>query len=243
VPCSLNTANFEFRTQAGARIDATGSSTWGAELPLGQYRVSIRPIDPISAPPAAPVPVAAFGLTMVSPFYVGPIEKTCAPPSDTALSVSATKLVEGLALVADGRPLSGAEVDAIPVQCADGTAAAACLPPPRQAGTGDDGRFGLWLDPGGTYLLRARPADGTRLPWTFLHDPLVVAPGSMPTPRLVVPAPFSAGYSLLDPSGNAIPDAVVRIFQLDPSGRRFEVGQSVTDSSGHYEIYLAPPSP
>jgi hypothetical protein len=241
-PCLLNTANFEYATQASARIDATGASTWAAVLPVGQYRVSIRPLDPIASPPAAPVAVAAFGVTMVSPFSVGPIAEACAPPSNAALVVSATQLVAGVAIVADGRPLSGAEVDAIPVQCSDGSAAAACLPKPRQVGTGDDGSFGLLLDPGGSYLLRARPADGTRLPWTFLPKPLLVAPGSTMTPRIVVPVPLSAGLTLLDPSTNAIPDAVVRMCELDPSGRWLEVGHAVTDSSGHYEMYLAPPA-
>jgi hypothetical protein len=241
-PCSLNTANFEYTAEASARIDWTGSSTWQVELPVGQLRVSIRPLDPIPPPPAAPVPVPAYGVTMVTPFYVGPTIEACAPPSDAALIVSATQSVEGMALVADGRPLSGAEVDAIPVQCADGSGSAACLPHARQVGTGDDGSFTLLLDSGGSYLLRARPDDGTRLPWTLLQKPLVVAPGSMVTPQIVVPAPFSAGLSLQDPSTNPIANAVVRIFELDPSGRWLDVGHAVTDASGHYEMYLAPPT-
>jgi hypothetical protein len=242
MPCALNIANYEYATQASARIGATGSSTWVAVLPVGQYRVSIRPLDPIASPPAAPLPVAAFGVTMVSPFSVGPAAEACTPPSDTALGVSTTQLIEGVAVVADGRPVSGAEVDAIPVRCVDGSAAAACLPKPRQMGTADDGSFGLLLDPGGSYVLRARPADGTRLPWTFLPKPLVVAPGSTMTPRIVVPAPISAGLTLLDPNTNAIPNAVVRMFGLDPAGRWIDVGHAVTDSSGHYDMYLAPPA-
>jgi hypothetical protein len=240
--CSLNTANLEYATRASARIDATGSSTWAVQLPVGQYRVSIRPLDSIPSPPAAPVPVPVFAVTLVSPFVVGPIEEACAPASDTALKVSATQAVAGVAVVADGRFLSGAVVDAIPLKCADGSASAACLPRPREAGTGDDGSFRLLLDPGGSYLLRARPADGTRLPWTVLQKPLLVAPGSTPTPRITVPAPFSAGLQLEDPSANYIIDSIVRIFELHPSGRWLEVGHAVTDATGHYEMYLAPPA-
>jgi hypothetical protein len=241
-PCLLNTTNFEYEAQASARIDASGSSRWAVTLPVGQYRVSIRPLDPTPSPPAAPGPVPAFGVTLVSAFSVGPTKEACAPPSDTALRVSATQQVEGIALVADGRPLSGAEVDAIPVECADGSAGAPCLPRPREAGTGDDGGFTLLLDPGGSYLLRVRPAGGTRLPWTYLQKPLAVTPGSMPTLGIVVPAPFSAGLTLQDPSANPIQDAIVRIFELHPSGRWVEVGHAVTDASGHYEMYLAPPA-
>jgi hypothetical protein len=235
-PCSLYTTNFEYATRASARIDGTGSSTWAVKLPVGQYRVSIRPLDP-----AAPVAMPEFAVTLVSPFAVGPAEEACAPPSDTALKVSATQAVAGTAVVADGRFLSGAEVDAIPVQCADGSTSASCLPRPREAATGEDGSFGLLLDPGGSYLLRARPADGTRLPWTITQKPLVVGPGSTLTPRITVPAPFAAPLQLEDPSQNYIIDSVVRIFELHPSGRWLEVGHAVTDSIGHYEIYLAPP--
>jgi hypothetical protein len=242
-PCVLNSNNFEYATRASARIDATGASTWAVDLPVGQYRVSIRPLDPTPPPPAAPVPVPAFAVTLVSPFVVGPIAEACAPASNTAFRVSATQPVEGSAHVADGRPLSGAQVDAIPLTCADGTPGAACLPHARSAGTGDDGSFGLLLDPGGSYLLRVRPADGTRLPWTLLQKPLSVAPGSLPTPRIVVPAPFTAGYTLKDPLGNAIPNALVRIFEPGPAGGWLEVGRSLTDSTGHYEMYLAPPGP
>jgi hypothetical protein len=186
--------------------------------------------------------VPAFGVTLVTSFSVGPTQEACAPASDTALRVSATQPVEGVALVADGRPLSGAEVDAIPVECADGTASAPCLSRPREVGTGDDGGFGLLLDPGSSYLLRVRPADGSRLPWTYLQKPLVVAPGSMPTLAIVTPAPFSEPRTLEDPSANPIQDAIVRIFELHPSGRWVEVGHAVTDASGHYEMYLAPPT-
>jgi hypothetical protein len=241
--CTVNRDNYFYSTKASARIDWTGASTWAVELPVGQYRVSIRPLDAIPSPPAPPAPVPVFGVTVVSPFSVGPTAEACAPASSTALTVSATQQVEGLARIADGRPLSGAEVDAIPVECADGSTGASCLPRAGQAGTGDDGRFTLLLDAGGSYLLQVRPADGTRLPWTFMPGPLVVTPGSMATPLIEVPAPFPESRTLLDPVYSlGIPNAVVRTFAPDPSGRWLEVGHAVTDSSGHYEMFLAPPA-
>jgi hypothetical protein len=158
------------------------------------------------------------------------------------LRVTATQRIEGRAIVADGRPLSGAEVDAIPVQCADGSADASCLPHARETGTGEDGTFGIWLDPGGSYLLRVRPADGTRLPWTFIPKPLAVGSGLTTAPPVIVPAPVSVGLTLQDPNENAIVRAVVRIFEPVPSAGWLEVGRSLTDSTGHYEMYLAPPA-
>jgi hypothetical protein len=141
------------------------------------------------------------------------------------------------------------------------------MPREAQATTASDGSFGgLVLDPG-RYLLRVRPADGTRLPWFVVPSfpPVAPAGGGPPLPveagKIEVPVPVSAGLTLLDPGNNAVVRALVRVFTMPipapqpPAGQcmppmtetatpvpAVEVGRAITDATGHYELYLAPPS-
>jgi hypothetical protein len=141
-------------------------------------------------------------------------------------------------MVADGRPLSVAEIDAQPVGCTSG-ASTWCMPRETTGTTAVDGSFVLALDPG-EYLLRARPADGTQLPWT--SRTLLVQPSDAPAtlPTIVVPAPVAAGLQLVDPTGNPIGQAQVRFFSMASGSAAVEVGRTVTDLSGTFEMYLQP---
>jgi hypothetical protein len=245
-PYSPQSANYFYTTHASATVDASsGASTYHVRLPPGRYRVSVRPFDPLVTSVTAPVPPPANAVTLESTFDVpAPTAPGPAPPpapAVTALVVSPTQSVAGIALVSDARTLAGAAVDAVPAACADGTTAPSCLPHAREATTDDQGNFVLWLDPG-TYRLRVRPPDGSRLPWAWLDKPVVVGPMLQTGLQLVVPAPVNVGYTLKDPQGNAIVRAIVRVFQLpDVATGWQEMGRAITDVSGHYDMYLAPP--
>ena len=239
--CPFNLTNFEYTGRASARLDGRGASTYTLTLPQGEYRVSIRPLDPSPESPSSPVPPPPYAVTAIDSFVVGG-KHACAPASPGALSVPSTRFVEGSALITDKRSLAAATVDAVPVQCSEGSTASACLPRARETTTQDDGTFGLWLDPG-AYRLRVRPPDGSRLPWVWY--PKVVNVGSTPMApvQLFVPAPVYAGLTLSDPLGNPIVNGIVRVFESpDATTGWMETGRAITDATGHYDMYLAPPT-
>ncbi len=249
----LNPTNFEFVGYASARPASPGGpSAYYVVLPPGQYRV-------MTSPPRSRLEADERRDDH------RPIWSTADSPSlSQDFAVSAMSAVTGTAKIADGRLLSGATVEALPTQCftpppaADaGTAglviapasSPSCLPRPSQVTTAGDGSFKLPLDPGG-YLLRVRPADGTRLPWVTqaLTVPQVSdagTPAAAPV-KFTVPAPVYAGLRLLDPMGNAIVNAIVRAFPLPtqtapaPSvpARAIELGEAITDVDGQFDLYI-----
>jgi hypothetical protein len=219
-----NTSNFEFVGEAQARPSGSfGLPTYSIELPQGTYRLSVRPLD------------QAHQVTTVPPLKIGSQND----PSVGNVYVAPPRTVYGAATVADGRRLSGAEVDAEPVACVGGVSGW-CMPREATAITGADGSFQLALDPG-QYLLRVRPADGTRLPWT--SRPLSVGPADAPTTltSVTVPAPAAAGLTLVDPTGVPIGQAQVRFFSLSPGSAAVEVGRALSGPDGTFEMYLQPP--
>jgi hypothetical protein len=221
-----NTANFEYVGRASARIDpttATGASTYAVTLPPGSYQLTVRPLD------------TAHQVTVTAVYTVDPTTGAPAGP----LRVDAPRPVQGQAFVADGRALAGAVVTAVPASCGLGTSTL-CLPRQAETTCQGDGSFSFvpGLDPGG-YTLRVQPQDGTHLPW--VTQPLAV--GATPVtimPAIRVPAPMHAAQQLLDPLGNPIVAAVVRVFRLPATGPAVEVGQALTDATGTYDMYLAP---
>jgi hypothetical protein len=219
-----NTSNFEFVAEVQALPSGPfGSSTYSIELPQGSYRVSVRPLD--ASGQVTTLPLLAVGTQ-----------------SNPALNVvvGSPRSVSGAAGVADGRPLSDAEIDAQPVACTSGNSPG-CLP--RQASTTSaaDGSFQLALDPG-DYLLSVRPAYGTGLPWT--SRPLSVGAADAPVmlAPIAVPAPVAAGLKLLDPTGSPVAGAQVRFFSMSAGGPAVEVGRAVSGRDGNFEMYLQPPA-
>jgi hypothetical protein len=106
----------------------------------------------------------------------------------------------------------------------------------------------------GIESLTGAPLDGSGLPESS-------APPATSTSLMTiwVPAPVYAGLTLLDIQGNPIVNAVVRAFRV-PTPRSassggtgvptqgvieqaVEVGRAMTDATGHYDMYLAPPAP
>jgi hypothetical protein len=220
-----NSSNFEFVAEVQASPGAPFglSPGYSIELPQGLYRLSVHPVDTTLQVTTVTLRVLAQNDSSAGNVLVAPL-----------------RVVSGTATVADGRPLSAATVEAVPVGCASGTSGS-CLPREASATSGVDGSFQLALDPG-QYLLRVRPVDGTSLPWTI--RPLSVGAEDEPTvlAPVTVPAPIAAGLTLLDPTGAPLARAQVRFFSIASQGPAIEVGRARTDGSGRFEMYLQPPA-
>ncbi len=205
--------------------------TFTVTLPQGVYRATVRPRAPTTAVTIIPnfrtVDIDAsgscLGSVMPEPIVVEPLQT-----------------VHGTAKVGDGRPLAAATIEAIPTGCSGPATDPTCLPRSGQTTTADDGSYSIALDPG-VYSLRARPAEGSALPWSVTT--LSVAAGSVtPAPEIVVQAPFYAGLLLQDYRCNPIVEGLVRVYETPATGPAFEIGEALTDSTGHYDMYLAPPA-
>jgi hypothetical protein len=219
---TLNTTNFEYAAQTTA--------TYSITLPPGEYRVTARPLDTVHQ------------VTVVTAFNVDPTAGATSPQ----VLVDVLRPVQGYALIADGRPMAGALVEAVPSSCANSPPppaqppSAYCMPRDAQTTTDANGTYELALDPG-NYVLRVEPQSGTGFPWVTLA--LLVPATPVTVPAVTVPAPVNAGIQLWDPYGNPVVDAVVRLFQVPTTGPAVEVGLALTDSTGTYDLYLAPSSP
>jgi len=224
---SVAAANFEFTTS----VTSIGGSPYSVTLPPGQYQVDVRPSSLAAA--------------------VSIVSATIQQDEQLDFVVGAPQMAAGTVRIADGRPLAGAMVDAIAAQCVTtATSSTECLPRSTVTSTDVNGAYTLALDPG-SYTLRVRPAVGTRLPWVAVPEPLVVDGVTPPVIAnvIVVPAPMAVGLTLQDPLGNAIADALVRVFRMPSqsvgaasSSTAVELGEAITGTDGSYEMYVAPPS-
>jgi hypothetical protein len=196
------------------------SAFYCVTLPAGVYRVTVRPVDlsaEVTVIPAVAVPSQPF---LTQPFDLQPQPQ-----------------VSGIVTLTDARTLAGATVEAIPTQCSRTTTTPWCMPrPPAPTTTAGDGTFTLSLDEG-SYLLRVRPADGSSLPWVV--QSVLVTP--RPTQLMVsVPAPFYISPTLTL-ENNPVSSAVVRVFDTSQP-LAAEVGRTITDAYGHFQMYIAPPT-
>lgn len=157
----------------------------------------------------------------------------------TALTLLSPKrtLVHGRAVLTDERPLSEAEVIALPDE-PEGPQTP--KPRPGRTTTLSDGQFVLELDPG-PYILSVVPKAGTGFPRVVRRTDVPATPTELPDIR--VPAPIRLAFRLRDPSptANPIVRAVVRIFAALPGreSRPVEIGSAMTDQEGLVEILLA----
>ena len=236
---SFPSTSFEFVARTSAiRDPKTGMSAYSILLPRGHYQVAVLPRDTSSA------------LTVVSRRVEG-VGNTIA---DEDIVVGTLSSVRGSAVVADGRSLAEAVVEVVPTRCSidspPGVApdpSAPCMPRPAETTAAGDGSFALALDPGG-YLLRVRPADGSNFPWVM--RPIAVGLGSLRLPPFTVPAPVHLSMTLVDGTmtctgnvGPCVGNAIVRVFTNPSSGSQaIELGQAITDTTGHFDMYLAPPA-
>jgi hypothetical protein len=227
----LDTQSFELTRFVAVDPDAAGA--YSVVLPPGEYRFDVRPRTMDHA-------LAVLDLSV--PVQLDPLR------ADVTLGwvQSVRQVVE----IADGRPLASAIVEGLPIRCAQPaslhqtTSTLWCMPRPAQASTDASGIFQLGLDPG-QYALRAEPPVDSRLPW--INGPVVnvtsTSGGSGESGGFSgVPVPLSIGMQLLDSTGrNPLPNALVRAFRISTQGTAVELGQAVTDTTGRYEMYVAPP--
>ena len=237
----LQTQGFEYVARATALPDiANGTSTYQVVLPRGEYRVAVRPLD--GASPRADGASVSHAVRVLENFDTG---QTGDPVVGPAIAIDPAPVLSGVALVADGRPLSGATVEALPIHCArpmrdDAGAPApdspACMPRYAQTVTAPrEGSFAVALDPG-EYVVRVEPAEGTRLPWVA-RVISVPAPGPL---AFRVPAPVHRQLQLFGQDAIAVTNAIVRMFALRGDSPAVELGRAITDSNGRFDMYIDP---
>ena len=217
----LLSANHDFSYVARASADV---GTVEVELPLGSYRITAVPRG------------AGAAVTVLTPFALA--DSHCNPINPGKIQLAKQTLVIGSAVVADGRPLATATVEFVPTACTDSEVDPDCLPRGTQTITTTAGTYSAQLDPGG-YLLRVRPAEGSGLPWVV--QPLSVTTTATTTaPVTSIPAPWYGPIQLFDGVGNPAADAIVRVFENPASGAPYEIGEAITDVTGHFDMYLDP---
>lgn len=207
---------------ARLRTDKTRPGEYEVSLPRGEY-------DVVVVPDRSSLAKATSGKLQV--------DRQNDRQEGKTLEVRRPLRVRGRCAVADGRALAGATVTFAPASALRATPREK-WPRPVTVPTDLDGGFSGEVDPG-IYDVTVRPAEGTRLPWLVttsreLTSDVVLAP-------FEVPAPVSASLKILAPRNNdPITLAVVRAF-APVAGAYVEIGRSITDSSGRFEMVLAGP--
>jgi hypothetical protein len=204
-----------------------------------------------------PLPRGTYDV-VITPHAAGLAQATRSLALDPMLSTQAGKhfevdppiRVHGTALVADGRPLVGADVEANPAAAGQPSGAdPARRPRSTSTITAADGTFTLLVDPG-NYDVSVRPAEGTALPWFVsasrdfegaqASDAGTSSSNETSLEVFNVPAPISTGLVLKDPQSYPIVRAVVRAYALPAKGTAYvEIGRALTDDSGYFDMYLA----
>lgn len=158
--------------------------------------------------------------------------------------LSPKRVVQGTAWAGAGsRPALGSIVQALPAIVPDrldvwrGALAQTPIVPgaANVAVSPVDGSFTISLDPG-IFDLTVEPADGSNFAsWVWPQAQI----GSSPlAPRLPFPVPIEGN---LDDGTNPLPNALVRAYAKVPGGAAVtKVGDTRTDSNGHYVLLLPP---
>jgi hypothetical protein len=225
-----------------AQTDAAGN--YSVVLPPGTYDVFIAPA------PGSNLSATTLTLQVAPALGSGP---PVAAGKNLVLSQPGT--MTGRAIVADGRLLVGATVQALPAASLAPTTDPRRWPRPATTTTDATGAFSLALDAldYGAYDVVVQPANGTGLPWVTLSDQKVVAGESTSLlfgAPITVPAPMVQDLLLHDPSDNPIVRAVVRAYASTATAKNptagapapmIEIGSWLTDTSGHVTMLLAQP--
>jgi hypothetical protein len=223
-----------------AQTDAAGN--YSVVLPPGTYDVFI-----------APAPGSNLSATTIPSLEVAPALGSGPPVAagkDLVLSQPGT--MTGRAIVADGRLLVGATVQALPAASLAPTTDPRRWPRPATTTTDATGAFSLALDQG-LYDVVVQPADGTGLPWVTLSSQTVFAGENTNLlfgAPITVPAPMVQPLLLYDPSNNPIVRGVVRAYAATATSKNptagapapmIEIGNWLTDINGNVTMLLAQP--
>jgi hypothetical protein len=158
------------------------------------------------------------------------LAKTYRPPPRTVAS--------GKVVLADGRPLAGADIRAVPSEVP--VTGNAVKPRPATTRTDSDGNFSFEVDQG-QYDFVVDPEAGTGFP--RLVQVRSFATGTAKLDAIVIAPPARLSFTLKDPSrnGNPIVRAIVRVFAEPPNRGppAVEIARSMTDEQGQCEILLA----
>jgi hypothetical protein len=227
----LTDGSFPSALSYDVMVETDADGAYSVVLPPGIYDAHVEPVARDVAKTTLPFSVSA------------------GPPVQQGKTLALEPLVHvhGSAMLADGRPVTGARVTFVPAVVQPQGTNPHALPRPFTARTvlsGGIATFDADVDPG-VYDITLQPADGSKVPWVVSTTHVIKAPGAWLDP-FVVPAPSRVSLTLYDPFGNPIVNAQVRAYQtssLPPMGMAvapfYEVGRSTTDSSGHFDLYLA----
>lgn len=213
------TADPLLRYSTSVSTDVTGH--FATVLPPGLYDVTIEPDFRTSFAKVKDRFDTSDGLA-----------KTYRPPMRTVAS--------GKVVLADGRPLAGADIRAIPSEVPVTSMGTAVKPRPAQTRTDEGGNFSFEVDQG-QYDFVVDPQAGTGFP--RLVQVRSFATGIAKLDTIVIAPPARLSFTVKDPSrnGNPIVRATVRVFAEPPNRGppAVEIARSMTDELGQCEILLA----
>lgn len=246
VPATLQFVSTSLAGAMGLTASFSQSVTTDAS---GAYTTALFPGDykVVAAPSSAPA-----GSLAASPWAITTQDITVqtAPSQNVGVPLSAKRLVQGIALAGDGStPALGSVVRAVPSVLTDwaGVWRSALAQTPIVPGgatvgvSSADGSFALSLDPG-TFDLSVEPADGSNFAaWVWPHAQ-IAAPSSggvmAIAPRLPYPIRVEGN---LDDGTSPLSNALLRAYAKVPGGTAVtKVGDTRTDSAGHYILLLPP---
>lgn len=211
--------------RATVRTDANGR--FSTVLPPGTYDAFVEPEDD----------ARAFGKTRVSITVSSTVSST---RKDFLLRAPRKGVVSGKVRISDGRALANAEVLWAPSSVRRASPSPWESPRPGRANTDGDGRFSVALDEG-EYDLTVVPEPQTGFP-RFVAPRRPVGPNDVSLEDLVVFAPSRVSFTIKPPGGPAkVARAVVRAFAYVSAASGYvEIGQSLTDAEGQFELLLGP---
>jgi hypothetical protein len=217
---------------------------FSVSLPKGEYSVTIDP-DPSSG--VAKTTLHGLELPALAACSSTEIE-------DVVLKASDLVTVEGTVRIADGRPLSGAEVGVTPaaqngLTVSPASHASADWARPAMTVTRADGSFTVQVDPNAIYDLTVRPTSGSNLPWIVLPGGVSVVTSPKTVPTLYVPAPAPLALTIHDNTDFPLAQAVIRAYafaacpipgETNCTGPALQIGEALTDAYGRFEMDLTP---
>jgi len=230
-PLASSIPNTPIRYRATAFADASGD--FSVDLFEGVYEVAVVPLGH-----------AEVATTLVPRFEVSGESVQ----GGKSVSVAPQSQITGLVVLADDRPLVGADVVATPTPTPfDPDHPLARVARVARTTTGPGGTYRLPVDPG-YYDVTIKPLPGSRFPWVVATSipgskvPIVIAGDAVDLGKITVPLPVDEGGTLFDPSGSRpLQGARVRAYYTIPSRNPLEIGEATTDANGKYELFLTQP--